>query len=213
MGQKVHPIGFRLGFIRRPESTWFVKKFDYARCILEDEKIRSYIYVRLAKAGVTKILIDRGGGKIMVTIHTTRPGVVIGKSGSEVDKLRGELKKLIGKEIEINISEIKKPDLDARFVGEQIAQQIRNRASYKRVVKQSVSAVMRSGAQGVKVQVSGRLDGAEMARSVQFKEGVTPLHTLRNNIDYAMVEAHTIYGRIGIKVWISKGVVSGLSVK
>lgn len=212
MGQKVNPIGFRIGYIRRPEATWFTKKSSYAQKLLEDEKIRAYINARMVKAGITRVLVGRAGKKITVTIQTTRPGVIIGKSGVEVDKLKEELKKLTQQDVEVDIFEIKKPDLDARFVGLQIANQIRNRMSYKRVVKQALASVIRSGAQGVKIQVSGRLDGAEMARSVQFKEGITPLHTLRNNIDYAAVEAHTIYGRIGIKVWISRGILSPLTM-
>ena len=205
MGQKVHPVGFRLGFIRKPDSSWFASKSSYAEKLMEDEKIRGYLDARVAKASVSRILIERAGKKITVTIHTARPGSVIGKSGTEVDKLKEELKKLTKKEVEINISEIKKPDLEAKLVASQIAQQLRGRMPYKRVVKQAVASVIRAGAHGVKIKVSGRLDGAEMARNDQFREGAVPLHTLRNDIDYAIVEAHTIYGRIGVKVWISRG--------
>ena len=205
MGQKVNPVGFRVGFIRKPDSSWFASKSSYAGKLMEDEKIRTYLGARMSKASVARILIERAGKKITVTIRTARPGIVIGKSGSEVDKVKEELKKLTNQEIELNIVEIKRPDLEAKLVALQIAQQIRARMPYKRVVKQCVAAVIRSGAQGVKIKVSGRLDGAEMARSDEFKEGSVPLHTLRNDIDYTAVEAHTIYGRIGIKVWISRG--------
>ncbi|ROT47362.1 30S ribosomal protein S3 [Candidatus Cardinium hertigii] len=208
MGQKVNPVGFRIGFIRKPDASWFASKAFYAEKLMEDEKIRVYLDARMAKASVSRVLIERAGKKITVTIHTARPGSVIGKSGTEVDKVKEELKKLTKKEVEVNISEIKKPDLEAKLVASQIAQQIKGRVPYKRVVKQSIAAVMRAGAQGVKIKISGRLDGAEMARADQFKEGAVPLHTLRNDIDYAIVEAHTIYGRIGIKVWISRGDVS-----
>ena len=205
MGQKVNPIGFRIGYIRKPDSNWFASRASYPERLVEDEKMRAYLDVRMKKASVSRILIERAGKKIIVTIQTARPGIVIGKSGSEVDKLKEELKKLTQKEVEINIYEIKKPDLEARLIGLHIAQQLSGRMSYKRVVRQAIASVMRSGAQGVKIKVSGRLDGAEMAREDQFREGGVPLHTLRNDIDYAAVEAHTIYGKIGIKVWISKG--------
>ncbi|MGI2299040.1 30S ribosomal protein S3 [Candidatus Cardinium hertigii] len=208
MGQKVNPVGFRVGFIRKPDSSWFASKSSYVEKLMEDEKIRTYLDARMAKASVARILIERAGKKITITIRTARPGIVIGKSGAEVDKVKEELKKLTKKEVELNIVEIKKPDLEAKLVGLQIAQQIRGRMPYKRVVKQAIAAVIRSGAQGVKIKLSGRLDGAEMARSDEFKEGSVPLHTLRNDIDYTAVEAHTIYGRIGIKVWISRGDVA-----
>lgn len=208
MGQKVNPVGFRVGFIRKPDSSWFASKSSYAQKLMEDEKIRSYLDARMAKASVAKVLVERAGKKITVTIRTARPGIVIGKSGAEVDKVKEELKKLTKKDVELNILEVKKPDLEAKLVALQIAQQIRGRMSYKRAVKQCLAAVVRSGAQGVKIKVSGRLDGAEMARSDVFKEGSVPLHTLRNDIDYVSLEAHTIYGRIGIKVWISRGDVS-----
>lgn len=205
MGQKVNPVGFRVGFIRKSDSSWFASKASYAEKLMEDEKVRTYLDTRMAKASVSRILIERAGKKITVTIRTARPGIVIGKSGAEVDKVKEELKKLTKKEVELNIVEVKKPDLEAKLIALQIAQQIRGRMPYKRLVKQSIAAVMRAGAQGVKIKVSGRLDGAEMARSDEFKEGSVPLHTLRNDIDYIALEAHTIYGRIGIKVWISRG--------
>ncbi|AWN81758.1 MAG: 30S ribosomal protein S3 [Candidatus Cardinium sp.] len=208
MGQKVHPIGFRLGFIRKPDASWFSSKKDYADNLMEDHKIRMYLDVRLARASVAKVLIERAGKKITITIHTARPGSVIGKSGTEVDKLKEALKQLTNKEVEVNIVEIKRLDLEAKLVATQIAQQVRGRLPFKRVVKQTIAAVMRSGAEGVKIKIAGRLDGAEMARSEQFREGAVPLHTLRNDIDYAIVEAHTIYGRIGIKVWIARGEVT-----
>ncbi|WP_243518601.1 MULTISPECIES: 30S ribosomal protein S3 [unclassified Candidatus Cardinium] len=208
MGQKVNPVGFRVGFIRKSDSSWFASKSSYPEKLMEDEKIRAYLEARMAKASVARILIERAGKKITVTIRTARPGIVIGKSGAEVDKVKEELKKLTKQEVELNIVEIKRPDLEAKLVALQIAQQIRGRMPYKRAVKQCVAAVIRSGAQGVKIKVSGRLDGAEMARSDEFKEGSVPLHTLRNDIDYTAVEAHTIYGRIGIKVWISRGDVA-----
>ncbi|MBX9889710.1 MAG: 30S ribosomal protein S3 [Amoebophilaceae bacterium] len=207
MGQKVNPIGFRLGYIRKPDSNWFASAAVYAENLMEDEKIRAYLAVRVAKASVSRVLIERAGKKITITIQTARPGILIGKSGVEVDKLKEELKKLTQKEIEINVYEIKKPDLESRLIAAQIVQQLQNRMAYKRVIKQSVAAVMRAGAQGVKIKVSGRLDGAEMARSDQFREGAVPLHTISNDIDYVAMEAHTIYGRIGVKVWISRGKV------
>jgi len=205
MGQKVHPIGFRIGYIRKSDSNWFASPAVYAENLMEDDKIRSYLAVRVAKASVSKVLIERAGKKITITIQTARPGILIGKSGIEVDKLKEELKKLTQKEVEINVYEIKKPDLEARLIALQIVQQIQSRMGYKRVVKQAVASVMRAGAQGIKVKISGRLDGAEMARSEQFREGAVPLHTLRTDIDYTSLEAHTIYGRIGVKVWISRG--------
>ncbi len=208
MGQKVNPIGFRIGYIRKPESNWFATKTSYAEKLREDTAIRAYLDARLIKAGVSKMLIERAGKKVTVTIQTARPGIVIGKSGTEVDKLKEELKKLTQKEVEINILEIKKPDLEAKLVGLQIAQQLRARMPYKRVLNHSIAAVMRAGAQGVKMMVSGRLDGAEMARSEVRKEGVVSLNTLREDVDYAVVEAHTIYGRIGVKVWIARGDLS-----
>lgn len=208
MGQKTNPIGNRLGFIRGWESNWYGGK-KYAEKLVEDDTIRTYIRARLAKASISKLVIERTVKLVTITIHTARPGIIIGKGGQEVDKLREELKKVTKKEIQINISEIKKPELDARLVGENIARQIEGRISYRRAVKMAIASTMRMGAEGIKVSVSGRLGGAEMARSENFKEGRTPLHTLRADIDYAIIEAQTTYGKIGVKVWICLGEVYG----
>jgi small subunit ribosomal protein S3 len=208
MGQKVNPIGFRLGVVKGWDSAWFGGK-DFSDKIVEDQKIRDYIDVRIPKGGVSKVVIERTLKRITLTVHTARPGVVIGKGGSEVDKIKEELKKLTGKDIQINIFEIKRPETDAKLVGESIAQQLQARISFRRAMKQSIASAMRVGAQGIKVKVSGRLGGAEMARSEQYKEGRIPLHTLRADIDYALSEASTVYGKIGIKVWIFKGEVFG----
>jgi len=210
MGQKVNPIGFRLGYIKGWESNWFGGK-DFSSKLIEDEKIRKYINARIPnpRAGISKVVIERTLKRLTLTIHTARPGVVIGKAGSEVDKIKEELKKLTSKDVQININEIKRPELDARLVGESVAQQISNRVSYRRAMKQAISNSMRVGAQGIKIKVSGRLGGAEMARVETYKEGRIPLHTLRANIDYAIVEAHTVYGKIGVKVWIFKGEIYG----
>ncbi len=208
MGQKVNPIGIRLGIIKGWDSNWFGgKKFDTK--LVEDNKIRQYLNARLQKAGISKIIIERTLKLVTVTINTARPGLIIGKGGQEVDKLKEELKKLTKKEVQINISEIKRPELDAYIVATSIAKQIEGRISFRRALKTSIASTMRIGAEGIKVMISGRLGGAEMARSEQFKEGRTPLHTLRADIDYALAEAHTTYGRIGIKVWICKGIVYG----
>ncbi|SNT03344.1 SSU ribosomal protein S3P [Ekhidna lutea] len=208
MGQKVHPVGFRLGVIKGWDSAWFDSK-SYADKLVEDNKIRKYIAARMPKGGISKIVIERTLKRITLTVHTARPGVVIGKGGSEVDKIKEELKNLTGKDLQINIFEIKRPELDAKLVGESIAQQLQARISFRRAMKQSIASSMRVGAQGIKIKCSGRLGGAEMARSEQYKEGRIPLHTLRADIDYAITEAHTIYGKIGIKVWIFKGEVFG----
>ncbi len=208
MGQKTNPIGNRLGFIRGWDSNWYGGK-NYVEKIVEDDKIRTYISARLRKASVAKVVIERTLKFVTVTIHTARPGVIIGKGGSEVDKLKEELKKLTGNEIQINIFEVKRPELDARLVAEGIARQVEARISYRRATKMSIASTIRMGAEGIKVKVSGRLNGAEMARSELYKEGRTPLHTFRADIDYAVAEAHTTYGRIGIKVWICKGEVYG----
>lgn len=208
MGQKVHPVGFRLGVIKGWDSAWFDSK-NYSEKIVEDDKIRNYITARMPKGGISKVIIERTLKRITLTIHTARPGVVIGKGGSEVDKLKEELKNLTGKDLQINIFEIKRPELDAKLVGESIAQQLQARISFRRAMKQSIASSMRVGAQGIKIKCSGRLGGAEMARSEQYKEGRIPLHTLRADIDYAISEANTIYGKIGIKVWIFKGEVFG----
>jgi len=208
MGQKVNPIGLRLGVIKGWDSAWFDSK-SYADKIVEDKKIRNYISARIPKGGISKIVIERTLKRITLTIHTARPGVVIGKGGAEVDKIKEELKNITGKDLQINIFEIKRPELDAKLVGESIAQQLQARISFRRAMKQAIASSMRVGAQGIKVKCSGRLGGAEMARSEQYKEGRIPLHTLRADIDYAVSEANTIYGKIGIKVWIFKGEVFG----
>lgn len=208
MGQKVNPVGLRLGIIKGWDSAWFDSK-SYAEKIVEDNKIRKYITARIPKGGISKVVIERTLKRITLTIHTARPGVVIGKGGSEVDKIKEELKNLTGKDLQINIFEIKRPELDAKLVGESIAQQLQARISFRRAMKQAIASSMRVGAQGIKVKCSGRLGGAEMARSEQYKEGRIPLHTLRADIDYAVSEANTIYGKIGIKVWIFKGEVFG----
>ncbi len=208
MGQKTNPIGLRLGIIRGWESNWYGGR-NYAAKLVEDDKIRKYLYVRLAKAGVSKIYIERTLKLVTVNINTARPGIIIGKGGQEVDKLKEELKKLTNKEIQINISEIKRPELDAFLVAQNVAKQIEGRISFRRAVKTAISSTMRLGAEGIKVMVSGRLGGAEMARNETYKEGRVPLHTLRADIDYACVEAHTTYGRIGVKVWICKGEIFG----
>jgi len=208
MGQKVNPIGFRLGIVKGWDSAWYGGK-DFSDKIVEDHKIREYITARIPKGGISKVIIERTLKRITLTVHTARPGVVIGKGGSEVDKIKEELKKLTGKDLQINIFEIKRPELDAKLVGESIAQQLQARISFRRAMKQSIASSMRVGAQGIKIKVSGRLGGAEMARSEQYKEGRIPLHTLRADIDYAISEANTVYGKIGIKVWIFKGEVFG----
>ena len=208
MGQKTNPIGNRLGIIRGWDSNWYGGR-DYGDKLAEDDKIRKYIYARLSKASVSSIIIERSVKLIVITIKTARPGIIIGKGGSEVDKLKEELKKITSKEVQLNIFEIKRPELDAFLVGSSIARQIENRISYRRAIKMSIAAAMRMNAEGIKVQISGRLNGAEMARSESYKEGRIPLSTFRADIDYAIVEAHTTYGRLGVKVWIMKGEVYG----
>jgi small subunit ribosomal protein S3 len=208
MGQKTNPIANRLGFIRGWDSAWYGGN-DYGDKLAEDYKIRRYLYARLRKASISRIIIERTLKLITVTINTARPGIIIGKGGSEVDKLKEELKKITSNEVQINIFEIKRPELEARLVAESVARQIEGRISYRRAIKMAIQSTMRMGAEGIKVQISGRLNGAEMARSENYKEGRTPLHTFRANIDYALVEAHTTYGRIGVKVWICNGEVYG----
>lgn len=208
MGQKTNPIGNRLGIIRGWDSNWYGgRKFEQK--LVEDDKIRKYLNARLAKAGISKIYIERTLKLLTVTINTARPGLIIGKAGSEVDKLKEELKKVTGKEVQINISEVKRPELDAVLVSQNIAKQIEGRVQYRRAIKMAIASTMRIGAEGIKVSVSGRIGGAEMARTEHYKEGRTPLHTLRADIDYAQAEAHTTYGRIGVKVWICRGLVYG----
>jgi small subunit ribosomal protein S3 len=210
MGQKANPIGNRLGIIRGWDSMWFGEKKDYGQKLVEDHKIRTYLNARINKGGISRIVIERTLGKLIVTIHTSKPGIIIGKGGTEVDRIKEELKKLTGKEdVQINIMEIRRPEMDAVIVGESIARQIESRVSYKRAVKMAISTAMRMGAEGIKIKVSGRLAGAEIARTEEFKQGRTPLHTYRMDIDYASVFAMTVYGKIGIKVWICKGEVLG----
>ena len=208
MGQKINPIGLRLGIIRGWDSSWFGDN-TFAEKLVEDQKIRKYVNARIPKGGIAKVVIERTLKRITLTIHTARPGVVIGKGGTEVDKIKEELKKLTGKDVQINIFEIKRPELDAKLVGESIGQQIEARISYKRAMKQAIASAIRVGAEGIKIKVSGRLAGADMARTEQYKEGRIPLHTLRADIDYAVSESQTVYGKIGIKVWIFKGEVYG----
>ena len=208
MGQKTNPIGNRLGIIRGWESNWYGGN-DYGDKLAEDDKIRKYVYVRLSKASVSRVIIERTLKLVTVTITTARPGIIIGKAGQEVDKLKEELKKITGKEVQINIFEIKRPELDAFLVASSIARQIENRISYRRAIKMAIAATMRMNAEGIKIQISGRLNGDEMARSEHYKEGRIPLSTFRADIDYALVEAHTTYGRLGVKVWIMKGEVYG----
>ncbi|MEM7055345.1 MAG: 30S ribosomal protein S3 [Bacteroidota bacterium] len=207
MGQKVNPIGLRLGYIKGWESNWFSSKRSYADKLIEDEKIRHYLRTRMSKGSISKIIIERTLKRITITIHTARPGMVIGKGGTEVEQIKGELQKLIGKEVQINILEVKRPELDAKLVADSIAQQLQARVSYRRAMKQALAATTRVGAQGIKIQVSGRLGGVEIARTEQYKEGRVPLHTLRADIDYTVSEANTVYGKIGVKVWIFKGEV------
>jgi small subunit ribosomal protein S3 len=210
MGQKTNPIGMRLGIIRGWDSNWYASKKDYANKLIEDNKIRNYLNARINKGGIAKIVIERTLNKLIVTIHTSKPGIIIGKGGGEVDRIKEELKKLCGKDdVQINILEIRRPELDANIVADTIARQLENRINYKRAIKMSIASALRMGAEGIKVKVGGRLGGAEIARSEEIKQGRTPLHTLRMDIDYANVFALTVYGKIGIKVWICKGEVLG----
>jgi len=206
MGQKVNPISNRLGIIRGWDSNWFGGK-NFGDNLVEDRKIRKYLNERLAKASVSKIVIERTLKLVTITICTARPGIVIGKGGQDVDKLKEELKKLYDKEIQINIYEVKKPELDATIVANNIARQVEGKIAYRRAIKMAVANTMRAGAEGIKVQITGRLNGAEMARKEMFKEGRTPLHTFRADIDYCQAEALTKVGLLGIKVWICRGEV------
>ena len=208
MGQKVNPIANRLGIIKGWDSNWFGGK-DFSEKLVEDAKIRKYLNVRLAKASISKIIIERTLKLVTVTISTARPGIIIGKGGQEVDKLKEELKKLTGKEVQINIFEVKRPELDATIVANKIARQLEGKIAYRRAVKMAIASTMRMGAEGIKIQLSGRLNGAEMARSEMYKEGRTPLHTLRADIDYCHAGALTKVGMIGVKVWICRGEVYG----
>ena len=206
MGQKVNPIGLRLGLVKGWDSNWYGGK-NFSDKLVEDHEIRKYVYARIPKGGIARVIIERTLKRITLTVHTARPGVVIGKGGAEVDKIKEELKKITGKDLQINIFEIKRPELDAKLVAESIAQQLKARISYRRAMKQAIASAMRVGADGIKIKVSGRLGGAEMARTEQYKEGRIPLHTLRADIDYVVGEAETVYGKVGIKVWIYKGEV------
>ena len=208
MGQKTNPIGNRLGIIRGWDSNWYGGR-DFASKLVQDVEIRNYIKARIVKGGISKIVIERTLNRITVTINTSRPGIIIGKAGQEVDRLREELKKITGHDVQINIVEIRKPELDSTIVGENVAKQIESRVNYRRAVKMAIQSSIRAGARGIKIRVSGRLNGAEMARSEEFKEGRIPLHTFRADIDYALVEAQTIYGKIGVKIWLFKGEVLG----
>lgn len=209
MGQKANPISNRLGIIRGWDSNWYGDKKNFSEKLVEDQKLREYLNARFSKGGIAKIVIERTLNRITVTIHTSRPGIIIGKGGQEVDRLKEELKKLTDKEVQINISEIRRPELDANIVAETIAKQIEARINYRRAIKMSIASTMRMGAEGIKVRISGRLNGSDMSRSEEYKEGRTPLHTFRADIDYALKEAATVYGLIGVKVWICKGEVFG----
>ena len=208
MGQKTNPIGNRLGIIRGWDSNWFGGS-NFAEKFVQDERIRQYLNARITKGGISRIVIERTLKRVTVTVHTSRPGIIIGKGGQEVDRIREELRKLSGFDVQINIVEIRKPELDAAIVGDSIARQLEGRVNFRRAIKMAIQATMRAGAQGVKIRISGRLNGAEMARTEEFKEGRTPLHTFRADIDYSLAEALTVYGKIGIKVWICKGEVLG----
>lgn len=208
MGQKTNPIGLRVGLIRGWNSNWYESK-SYATKLKEDEKLRSYVRNRLKKAGISKIIIDRTSKNVILNIHTSRPGVVIGKSGKEITQLEEELRQITNKEVKIQISEIKRPELDAYLVAENIASQLEGRVSFRRAMKMAITASMRMGAEGIRIMCAGRLGGAEIARTEQYKDGRIPLHTLRADIDYANGRAETIYGSIGIKVWICRGEILG----
>ncbi|MBX6352457.1 MAG: 30S ribosomal protein S3 [Thermoflavifilum sp.] len=207
MGQKVNPVGLRIGIIRDWESRWYAEKKEYQELLHEDLKIRNFLAQRLKDAAVAQIEIERAANRVNVIIHTAKPGMVIGKGGQEVENLRNQLNRLTGKRVHISISEVKSPDLCAKLVAENIAQQLERRVAFRRAMKQAIQRVMRAGAKGVRVQVAGRLGGAEIARTEGYSEGTVPLHTLRADIDYALAEAHTTYGRIGVKVWIYRGEV------
>ena len=208
MGQKTHPIGFRLGIIRGWDSNWYARK-DLPEKLVEDEEIRRYLAVRLRRAGLSRCVIERTLKRVILTLHTSRPGVVIGRSGGEVEKLREELKKLTDKDIQINISEIKRPELDAALVAQNVAQQLEGRVSFRRAMKQALTAAIRMGAEGIRIRVAGRLGGAEMGHAEQYLEGRVPLHTIRADIDFAQATSYTVYGTIGVKVWIYRGEIHG----
>ena len=209
MGQKVHPIGIRLGIVKKHTSTWYAGNKDYADKLNQDLAVRAFIKKKLDHASVSRVDIERPSDSARITIHTARPGIVIGKKGEDVEKLRNEIAKVMGCAVHINIEEIRKPDLDATLVAQNVAQQLERRVMFRRAMKRAVQNAMRGGALGVKIQVGGRLGGAEIARSEWYREGRVPLHTLRANIDYAAAEGNTTYGIIGVKVWIFKGEVLG----
>jgi len=208
VGQKTNPVGFRLGIIRGWDSNWYTDG-SFSDKLVEDEEIRRYLHARLKRAGLSRVVIERTPRRVILTLHTSRPGVVIGRGGSEVEKLREELRKLTDKDIQININEIKRPELDASLVAQNIAQQLEGRVSFRRAMKQSLGAAMRMGAEGIRIKLSGRLGGAEMSRTEQYMEGRVPLHTLRADIDYAQATAYTIQGTCGVKVWIFHGEIIG----
>jgi small subunit ribosomal protein S3 len=208
LGQKTHPIGFRLGIIRNWDSRWFSRR-DYAAMVEEDLMIRKYIRTRLANSGISQIIIERSSNRVDVTIHTSKPGMVIGKSGAQVNQLRDELQRVTGKEVFLDIKSIDNPDLDARLVAENVARQLETRVAFRRAMKKAISSSIRSGAKGIKIRCAGRLGGSEMARVEEYREGRVPLHTLRADIDYAAITAFTTYGTIGVKVWIFHGEVIG----
>lgn len=209
MGHKVNPTGIRLGVIKEHNSVWYAEKKEYAKNLLNDIQVREFLDKRLEKASVSKIVIERPAQNARITIHTARPGIVIGKKGEDVDRLRREVSDMMGVPVHINIEEVRKPDLDARLVAQNVAGQLERRVMFRRAMKRAVQNAMRQGAKGIKIQVGGRLGGAEIARSEWYREGRVPLHTLRADIDYATYEAHTTYGVIGVKVWIFKGEILG----
>ena len=210
MGQKTHPVGFRLSVNKAWKSNWYAHKGSFSEQLMEDVRIRKYLKHRLPNAGVSQVNITRTSKGVTVLIHTARPGIVIGRGGEEVNRLKKELKQLSAKEnVQVNISEVKRPEMNAALVGSSIAHQLKKKISYRRVVNKTIQSTMRMGAQGIRINVAGRLGGAEIARSEKFMSGSVPLHTLRADIDYAFTEAHTTYGVIGVKVWICNGMISG----
>lgn len=213
MGQKVHPVGIRLGIVKDHNSIWYADKQDYSKNLIADLKVRDYIQNKLAHASVSRVVIERPAQTARITIHTARPGVVIGKKGEDVDKLRKEVTDMMGVPVQINIEEIRKPDLDAKLVAQNVAQQLERRVMFRRAMKRVVQNALRGGAQGIRIQVSGRVGGAEIARTEWYREGRVPLHTLRADIDYATYEAKTTYGIIGVKVWIFKGEILDTNTK
>ncbi|MHB1626822.1 MAG: 30S ribosomal protein S3 [Bacilli bacterium] len=213
MGQKVHPVGMRIGIIRDWESKWYASKKDYKGMLHEDLRVRAFVLKRLKDSAVSRVIIERAANRINVTVFTAKPGMVIGKGGTEVDTLRNQLTELTGKRVHININEIKTADLDAKLVADNIAQQLERRVAFRRAMRQAIQRTLRVGAKGIKVQVSGRLGGADIARTEGYSEGTVPLHTLRADIDYALTEAHTTYGRIGVKVWIYRGEILPVRTK